>query len=245
MISKSSCFGLTSGGNKHVSMRARVRPRRSCSCHTFVELLKALKLWSEAAFGSSVHHQDDLALEVGERVFLALLIFGREVEEGGSGRHGGVSGSSVGEGYGGGKDDALGGRVEDRDCSTRHHSLAWCGERGNCHGRSSSPSHLPRHERCRHSLLPETTTSPTESAQKSRTPRIRDQALRPPCYRRFISLSYPPTDVWRRRDRAGRRSRSSPDRQPADAAAPTRPTRLVLSHEDPPAVGTRPPYYVS
>ena len=179
MISKSSCFGLTSSGNKHVSMQARVRPRRRCSCHTFVELLEALKLWSEAALGCGVHDQDDLALEVGERVFLALLIFGREVEEGGSGRHGGVGGSSVGEGYGVGKLDALGGGMEDRDCSTRHHSLAWCGERGNCHGRSFL-SHLPRHERCRHSLLPETTTSPTESAQKSRTPRIRDQVLRPP-----------------------------------------------------------------
>lgn len=58
--------------------------------HTFVELLQAFKLRSETAFGGGVDNQDNLALEVGQRVRLALLVVGLEVVERSRGCHGSV-----------------------------------------------------------------------------------------------------------------------------------------------------------
>ena len=55
---------------------------------TFVELLETLKLWCKAALGGGVDDEHDLALEVGQRKFIALLVFGLEVVECGGGRHG-------------------------------------------------------------------------------------------------------------------------------------------------------------
>lgn len=55
--------------------------RVSANARTFVELFEALKLRSKAALGGGVDDQYDLALEVGERVRLALLVDRLEVVE--------------------------------------------------------------------------------------------------------------------------------------------------------------------
>lgn len=55
--------------------------------NTFVELLESLELRSEATLGSGVDDEHDLALEVGQRVGLALLVNGLEIVECGGGRH--------------------------------------------------------------------------------------------------------------------------------------------------------------
>lgn len=56
-------------------------------CRTFVQLLETFELWSETTLGSGVDNEHDLALEVGQRVLIALLVLGLEVVESGSGRH--------------------------------------------------------------------------------------------------------------------------------------------------------------
>lgn len=48
---------------------------------TFVESLQVVELGSEAALAGGVDDEDDLALEVGERVDGALVVLGLEVEE--------------------------------------------------------------------------------------------------------------------------------------------------------------------
>lgn len=54
---------------------------------TFVQLLETFELWSETTLGGSVDNEHDLALEVGQRVLVALLVLWLEVVESGSGRH--------------------------------------------------------------------------------------------------------------------------------------------------------------
>lgn len=72
---------------------------------TFVQLLQPLELRREAARAGGVDDEDDLALEVAERVLGALLVLGLEVPEDlGSGGHGGGTGVD---------DPARGGRSED------------------------------------------------------------------------------------------------------------------------------------
>ena len=62
---------------------------------TFVELLKTLELRGEAAFAGGVDDQHDLALQILQRVWLALLVVGLEIIEGCCGRHvGKLSGGS-------------------------------------------------------------------------------------------------------------------------------------------------------
>ena len=55
---------------------------------TLVESLEVVELRGEAALAGGVDDEDDLALQVGEVVGGALVIFGLEVVEGGCGRHG-------------------------------------------------------------------------------------------------------------------------------------------------------------
>lgn len=48
---------------------------------TFVESLEVVELGSEATLASGVDDEDDLALEVGQRVGRTLVVLGLEVEE--------------------------------------------------------------------------------------------------------------------------------------------------------------------
>ena len=82
-ISKSGYFGLSSGGEVSVTTSGVVSRQRQ----TFVELFKALKLWREAAFAGRIDDEDDFALEIGQRVVVALLVLGLEVVECGGGGH--------------------------------------------------------------------------------------------------------------------------------------------------------------
>lgn len=54
---------------------------------TFVQLLKTFELWSETTLGGSVDDEHDLALEVGQRILVALLVLWLEVVESGGGCH--------------------------------------------------------------------------------------------------------------------------------------------------------------
>lgn len=49
--------------------------------HTFVEGLEVVELRGEAALAGGVDDEDDLALEVGERVGRSLVVLGLEVVE--------------------------------------------------------------------------------------------------------------------------------------------------------------------
>lgn len=54
---------------------------------TFVKSLEVIELGSEATLAGGVDDEDDLALEVGQRVGCTLVVLGLEVVEGGCGRH--------------------------------------------------------------------------------------------------------------------------------------------------------------
>jgi hypothetical protein len=95
---------------------------------TLVESLKIIELRSETALAGGVDGEDDLALHVGEREGRSLVIFGLEVVESGSGRHGACFGCGCGgeEGSGFGR-----GQVMEKRGSQSSLAEAWCYEHGN------------------------------------------------------------------------------------------------------------------
>ena len=54
-------------------------------CRTFIEFFETFELWCEAAFAGGVDDEDDFALQVHERVFVAFLVLWLEVVEGSCG----------------------------------------------------------------------------------------------------------------------------------------------------------------